>query len=83
MFNRGELSIVLNQETIFTFVNSSHLRILLRSYRIEKESEFTCGALDGVCFTPMAEAEECELRSSLDVKARKVLSTYTSASNPP
>ena len=31
----------------------------------------------------MAEAEEHELCSSLDVEARKVLSTYTSASNPP
>jgi hypothetical protein len=30
----------------------------------------------------MAEAEERELCSSLDVEARKVLSTYTSASNP-
>ena len=31
----------------------------------------------------MAEVEECELCSSLDVEARKELSTYTSASNPP
>ena len=31
----------------------------------------------------MAEAEERELCSSLDVEARKELSTYTSASNPP
>ena len=31
----------------------------------------------------MAEAEERELCSSLDVGARKELSTYTSASNPP
>ena len=31
---------------------------------------------------PMAETEERELCSSLDVEARKELSTYTSASNP-
>ena len=51
MFNREELSIVLNQETIFALVNSSHAGILLRSYRIEKKSELliriTYGALGG------------------------------------
>jgi hypothetical protein len=31
----------------------------------------------------MAEIEGREVYSSLDVEARKVLSTYTSASNPP
>ncbi len=37
----------------------------------------------GVCFSPTAEAEEYELGSSLDVEARKELSTDTSDSNPP
>ena len=51
MLNREELSIVLNQQTIFALVNSSHLRILLRSYTIEKKSELliriTCVGLGG------------------------------------
>ena len=51
MVNREELSIVLNQETIFALINSSHLRILLRSYRIEKKLQLliriTCAALGG------------------------------------
>jgi hypothetical protein len=37
----------------------------------------------GSVFSPTAEAEEREVYSSLDVEARKELSTYTSASNPP
>jgi hypothetical protein len=43
MIYREELSVVLNQETIFTPIDSSHSRILLRSYRVEKalESEVT------------------------------------------
>ena len=37
----------------------------------------------GGLLSPTAEAEEYELCSSLDVEARRELSTYTSASNPP
>ena len=51
MVNREELSIVLNQKTIFALINSSHAGILLRSYRIEKKSalliRITYGALGG------------------------------------
>ena len=43
----------------------------------EAEEDELCSSLQ------MAEAEEDELCSSLDVEARKELSTYTSASNPP
>ena len=39
MIYREELSVVLNQETIIAFIDSSHSRILLRSYRIEKALE--------------------------------------------